>query len=256
MRLLDPHNHPRCDLPPPAARPRTYVIATTPRTGSTLLCRLLTDTGLVGAPSEYLNPMQRRDWSVRRGQHHLAPLRGLGLGVLRLLPWPHAAMQAHLDEVRQHRSGGGWFGLKLHHHHFRALRAEAVLGEVALWVRLSREDRLAQAVSWARALQSGQWTAAEPRRRRPIYSRALIQRCLDAIAAGEAGWEAWLAAHPAPTVRLSYEALAADPRAATGAVLAALGAAGEVSGVGTAPELVRQADAESAQWRARFLSGG
>ena len=67
--LLDPRNGPAFDLPTPHSPRRTYVIASTPRTGSTLLARALWDTGLVGAPKEYLNPMQIRDLGGTPGPH-------------------------------------------------------------------------------------------------------------------------------------------------------------------------------------------
>ena len=65
--LLDPRNGPRWDLPPPESPPDNYVIAAIPRSGSTLLSRVLWDCGQAGAPSEYLNPMQLCDWERRFG---------------------------------------------------------------------------------------------------------------------------------------------------------------------------------------------
>ena len=48
--LLDARNGEPFDLPPSPLRPRTYVVASLPRTGSTLLCNALWDTGRAGAP--------------------------------------------------------------------------------------------------------------------------------------------------------------------------------------------------------------
>jgi LPS sulfotransferase NodH len=159
--LLDPRNGPDWDLPAPDAPPRTYVVASLPRSGSTLLCNLLWDCGAAGAPKEYLNPMQLRDWELRLGapaaRLRNALLVGPAVGALAgRWGWGPARVQAHLARVRARRSQGGWFGLKLHLHHLRrwagAAPLEELLGPVRV-LRIQRGDRLGQALSWARALQ-------------------------------------------------------------------------------------------------------
>lgn len=249
--LLDPRNGPGWDLPAPEAPPRTYVVASTPRTGSTLLCRMLWDAGCLGAPKEYLNPMQLRDWEVRLGtpasrlRHRLLSGRRLAL----VGPaWSQARLAAHLDRVRQRRSGGGWFGLKLHHHH-----RDRLTGPVDRWIFLTRTDRIAQAVSWARALQSGQWIGGgAPREVR--YSRWLIQRCLDCIVSGEAGWEAHFLHMGVEPLRLRYEMLASAPESTMCAVLAHLAVSDTSESATVEPTLVSQTDATSSAWIARFKS--
>ena len=116
---LDPRNGPEWDLPPPQGPQRSYVVASSPRTGSTLLCRALWDSGLAGAPKEYLNPMQLRDWELRFGARRYRWVRGPLLGLVGRVRWPEPRLAGHLERVRQRRSSGGWFGLKLHGHHRR-----------------------------------------------------------------------------------------------------------------------------------------
>ncbi len=255
MRLLDPRNGPDGDLPPDPGH-RVYVIASTPRTGSTLLARLLEATGRAGVPKEYLNPMQVRDWTVRRGglaglAHR--PLWGPLAGATLLLPRGAAWLDAHLADVRSRRACGGWFGLKLHAHHharwFAHRDVASALGPVT-WIRVRREDRLGQAISWARALQTGAWASHQRPLRPPRYRRTAVLARLDAIDAGEGHWDRVLG--PAAfTVR--YEALIEQPAATLSAVLEALDAPGPVA----VPDvgLHRQADAVSDAWRARFLAG-
>ncbi len=256
--ILDPRNLPAWDLPPEPSS-RTYVIASTPRTGSTLLCRALWATGCAGAPKEYLNPMQVRDWEVRLGARssrllHL-PLRGPLLALAGRRSWSDARFAAHLARVRARRSGGGWFGLKLHRHHFEqwfvlpGRAPEAFLGPIT-WIRIVRADREAQAVSWARALQTGRWAAHERGWLPPVYSARRIAACLRRIARDEAAWDAWFAARDVRPQVVTYEALAADRRAAVRGVLAALGVAPPETL--PEPDLARQSDAISAAWRARY----
>lgn len=254
--LLDPRNHVSSDLPPPPVAPRAYAIASTPRTGSTLLCRLLWSTGAVGAPKEYLNPTQIRDWQVRRGRWWFRALRGPSRALLRRRPWSDRALAAHLLDVRHHRSSGGWFGLKIHHHHhgriFRRRALSDILGPIR-WIHISRDDQLGQAISWARALQTGQWAADERAFLRPLYSRRLISSCLDEIQRGEAYWAGFFSSNGLHPLHVEYAALVADPGKEVGGVLTALGVAGSVGAVSLrAASLRAQADAVSDDWRGRF----
>lgn len=249
--LLDERNGPCWDLPAPQTPAKTYIIATTPRTGSTMLCRMLWDTGLVGAPKEYLNSMQLRDWEVRMGSvrsrwlHQALSGRRL---VVAGRGWGRARLAAHLQRVQQRRSSGGWFGLKLHHHHHRRL-----VGGASRWIVLTRRDRVAQAVSWARALQTNQWIGGEPPR--PArYSRRLIRRCLAEVTSGEALWEAHFTAAGVVPLRLEYEKLVDAPWSTVRAVLAHLSVSDTSPGVALAPTLIRQADATSTAWASRFKS--
>lgn len=253
--LADPRNGPAYDLPA-CTGARTFVIASSPRTGSTLLARMLWDTGRVGAPKEYLNPMQIRDWEVRYGgplsrlTHGL--LRGPAVGLAGRGRWTDERLHRHLDRVRARRSGGGWFGMKIHWHHFERFFVApgrdpaAFLGD-PVWIRIRREDRLAQAVSWVRAWQSGAWVRSQRVRIEPIYDRAQITARLADIDAAEAGWDGVLAGRDALDV--TYEALSADPVGTTRRVLAHLGVldAGPI-----AVPLEKQSDAVSHAWVERY----
>lgn len=256
-RLLDPRNERSWDAAPFAGTRRTYVIASTPRTGSTLFANALWDTGRAGAPKEYLNPMQVRDFGVRFG----SPPRRLAY---RLLDGPLVAlagqtvdddgMRAHLAQVLAVRTGGnGWFGLKLHHHHFERWWhvVEDVLEPVA-WLYVRRQDTLGQAISWELALQTGRWASSQRSWFPPMYSRARIQRRLDAIARAENGWSAFFAARRITPHVVAYEDLAAD---LDGVVRGALRHLGEPDDAPTVrPSQRPQANAISQDWRARFMT--
>ena len=237
--FLDPKNGPEFDLPP-AGDVRTYAVASLPRTGSTLLCRGLWDTGLCGAPKEYLNPMQRRDWGLRAGRRHYRLL----MGPLQVLA--RGDIQEHLAEVRARRSSGGWFGLKIHRHHYERFRG---LLAVDRWVLITRRDRLAQAVSWARAIQTGRWASWQKGLLPPVYSRSRIARCLEQIEGAEAAWRAELG----EVHEVVYEDLVEDFEATLGSVLEHL----ELPPPATlpAPSLSRQADALSERWVERYQAG-
>lgn len=260
-RLLDPRNGPEWDLPPPTAPVENYVIASIPRSGSTLLSRLLWDCGQAGAPSEYLNPMQLCDWERRFGGPRSRLLHGLLWGpwvgaVAGRTGWSLQRLRAHLDRVRWRRSRAGRFGLKLHLHHLRQHNGgappERLLGPCR-WLRIYREDRLGQAISWARALQTGQWASWQRPTGPAVYSRALIRRLLQQIDDHERAWDGILASRP--HLSMSFEALVASPGLALERALAALGhpAPGQVEPPPLSLKV--QADALSDRWRARFEGG-
>jgi LPS sulfotransferase NodH len=135
--------------------------------------------------------------------------------------------------------------MKVHRHHFE--RWGGFEGDVV--VRIVREDRLAQAVSWARARQTNRWADFQTEQFRPRYSRRLIQRCLDSIEADEG---AWARQFPQALV-LTYEGLAADLNGTVDRVLERLGE----HRVGTVEAALSvQADEVNRAWAERFRAGG
>lgn len=261
--LLDPRNGEAFDLPLVRAPSRTYVVASTPRTGSTLLCRLLWDIGRVGAPKEYLNPMQMRDWEVRLGESGLRRfvcgfLRGPAVGLLGKRRWRPDELQRYVERIRARRtSADGLFGLKLHRHHFEQFfvsserSLEAVLSPQH-WVFLRREDRIAQAVSWARAIQSGRWATHQKFSLPVAYRRSQIQRLVSLIAAQEDAWEGFFRAEKIEPLCLRYEDLVEDREGTLRTVLDFLGVSDAANLPVPESDLERQADAISEAWIERY----
>ena len=259
--LLDPRNGPDWDLPKSSAPLQPYVIASSPRTGSTLLARLLWDTHLIGAPKEYLNPMQLRDWGLRLASPPtswaLSLLKGHAVGLAGKPPLCPDPAQ-HLAQVKERRTGpAGHFGIKLHFHHYEQHCSggiSALLGATPKWIHITRADRLAQAISWDRALQSGQWAAHQRGPRTPErYSRTRIQSALDRIAEQEAGWQRVLADQA--VLHLEYEELLAHKASALRRCLDWLGI-GQAESVALPPDgLRKQSDGMSASWKQRFQAG-
>jgi len=262
--LLDARNGERFDLPRWEGPRRCYVIASLPRTGSTMLCRLLEVTGRVGAPKEYLNPMQTRDWGTRIARSAFMrwfywALRGRAVGLAGQGRWTQAELEAWLEAIRERRTGAdGWFGLKLHHHHFRqwfldrGWEPQRFLG-AERWVVITRRDKVAQAVSWARAMQTGRWSAEQQGWVRPVYSRALVERYLARIRDGEQGWASWMAERGIVPHRVVFEDLVHDPEGTVRDVLRFLGVRDAGSVEVPPPPTRAQLDPESEQWRLAFL---
>ena len=122
------------------------------------------------------------------------------------------------------------------------------------FVHLRRRDVVAQAVSWAKALQTHYWhpgEAVKPGGQHPHYDEELIGRLVAAIEKFEADWTLWFTAHSIVPCQVVYEELAADPLRTAHNVLDHLG-------LHVPPDWQpvighrRQADQVNANWADRF----
>ncbi len=198
---------------------RSYVIAATERSGSSLLSRALAGTGVLGAPEEYLNPDVRAAFSAQWGC-------GAGLG-----PYIDAVHAAATTPA-------GLLGAKVHWDHFVNTRAEAGAGSAdprryetssefierlfpaPRVIRLVRMDLDAQAVSLLRAADSNVWGVTEdgPPPERTAYDFARLEAYRRLIETGELGWERLIRELGAQTLVVTYEQLAGDYEATVKAV--------------------------------------
>ncbi|MEV0735236.1 Stf0 family sulfotransferase [Streptomyces sp. NPDC050549] len=243
----------------------TYFICATPRTGSSLLLGLLDSTGVAGHPQAYFRSPDEVAWAERWGILH-ASQRALDYGDF---------VQAALASGR---TGNGVFGAKLMwgtHAELTTRLArlhpdlagdelgllEREFGTRIRFVHLSRDDVLAQAVSWLRAEQTGVWFVggkgeigggrAAPAGGRPVYDRDAITRIVWTIEEHNAGWERWFEAHGIEPYHVRYEDLSADPEAVTLRVLGHLGLA-LPAGRSVTPSHQRQADRLNEEWVERY----
>ena len=181
---------------PEAAQPSTkYAICSTPRSGSHFLGQLLYGSRRMGCPLEYFNRVNIVHWHER----------ARAAGVSDLLQF--------LATIRT--SPNGCFGLKAHFPHLQTLARHIALDEFATayaHIRIVRRDLLAQAISFARAEQTGEWISRGPASGlTAVYDRLLIRRCLIEIARQNASWECFFQAYGVRPLVVDYESLAADP---------------------------------------------
>ncbi|HEY9010911.1 MAG TPA: Stf0 family sulfotransferase [Devosia sp.] len=242
-----------------------YVICATPRSGSTLLCDLLTATGVAGRPNSFYRRQSIANWIERFGlstaggtggpdfeRAYLAATIAEGTGDTgcfgtRMMAETRGELLARLD--------GLYPGLPTD-----VARFEAAFGPL-LYIHLSRPDRLAQAISRVRAEQTGLWHMNADRSERErvkqpqpaVYDADRLAAEIDAIVADDTGWNAWFRQQGIEPVRVTYEELAADPRAVIARILLALGRDPSAA-AGITPRTAKMADAESAAWAARFLA--
>lgn len=240
----------------------SYIICATPRTGSTLLCDLLTSTGVAGAPDSFF---------MRDVDPHWAGVWGL----------PDRAGMSDRDHadaylravIRAGRGGTGIFGLRLMRENLDDVtgliglvhpglqtdrdRLRAAFGEV-LFLHLAREDKLAQAVSLVKAEQTGLWHVApdgtELERlappKAPEYDIDRIAARLAEFEAYDAAWTTWFDAQGIIPLRIGYETMSVDPAQTVHRICTALGV--DAPAQPLTPGVARLSDAVSAEWMARY----
>jgi LPS sulfotransferase NodH len=224
----------------------SFIVCATPRSGSSLLCELLAGTELAGAPSEVFdrNQMQefRRVWDVDTFDQYLDAL------------------------MTKKTSPNGVFGIKAHYHQlveaFGDVESVVVrpedLGDRFPDLRLvyiKRLDHVRQAVSFARATQTEQWTTAhdaspEP----PTFDPDQIGSLLGWIKREEVAWERFFAESAAPLHRVVYEDFVDALDETVTAVMRFLGIELPAGFTVPAPTIGRQADALNDDWVARYAA--
>lgn len=243
----------------------SYVICTSPRSGSTLLCSLLAATGIAGHPASYFHELSIAGW-----------LEDLDMAQDDTATDSEALASIFRTVIARGSRGTGLFGLRLQRHSFDfftrqlavlhpakardAARLHAAFGRT-LYVHLTRGDKIAQAVSYMKAEQSGLWHMApdgsELERlsppREPVYDSDALQACFRMMTAYDREWADWFESEGIHPLRISYEALAAEPAEILSQLLDQLGLDPKVAAQ-VAPGVRKLADASSRDWTARLRS--
>ena len=122
------------------------------------------------------------------------------------------------------------------------------------FVFIERTDRLAQAISWEIAVQSGQWLHDAAPMADPVYDRGRVLAAIDYFAECNGSFDVFFGANGIVPAHVLYEELDADPESVVSKVGRAIG----LPDLRLDPariELRRQAGRLNAEWRARFLDG-
>ena len=244
------------------------MLCATPRSGSTLLCDLLESTGVAGHPAEHFEALDSTGLPRQPRQYFNPGAQLTGL----LAPTDPGAPDPELRLEEAFAAGttsNGVFATKVMWgflpdliRRARTRTGQPHVADVAVlerllpglrYVRVTRRDKVAQAVSLWTAVQTRVWRvggddvpAAEP-----VYSFDGIDHLVRQLTSQEAAWADWLQARHRVAPVVVYEELVADPQAVIGELLAALGLA-DAPVESPAPRLRRQAGDRSAEWIARY----
>jgi LPS sulfotransferase NodH len=269
-----------------AQAPRSYLICTTPRSGSTLLCELLTGTGIAGTPDEYFQqlrstrqPMTARDYLAGVANELIPQDDHTGELEQHDLYDPHRFFnfEEYLDWVRDRATTpNGVFGAKIMWPYMAGLvdglstipgndagmAPAEVFGRTfprLHYVWLRRMDKVRQAVSLWRAIQTWHWrTDARAKSGAPAavsqlrYSFEAIDHLRRQLIASDRAWEIYFEGTGIAALTLTYEDVVEDMHRTVTRTLDHVGIrypAGTRYGV---PDTARQADELSERWVSTF----
>jgi len=235
---------------------------------------MLTATGVAGRPAEYFEAL-RRTSLPRQPREYFEGVDDPAIELLAAtdpgIPEPPGAFAGHLEDVlREATTRNGVFGAKLMWGYlpdfaarlktlpgyertptFRAL--EGCFPGVR-FVRVVRRDKVAQAVSLWKALQTQRWRddGDGDAAHELVYSHAAIAHLADRLTAQEGAWAQWLRGSAAPPTQVVYEDFTAAPTDTVHRVLAELGIDPDTARDVLEPGMRRQTDERSLEWIARF----
>src|SRR4051794_38700922 len=251
---------------------QSYLVAATPRSGSTLLCELLAATGVAGRPAEHFEHLQATSLPRQPRQYfegldapevveHLAPTdpghrRPAG-----------AFTEAFPRVLADGSTPNGVFASKVMWGYLPdlllGLRELPVVGDArgqealaaafpgVRYVQVLRRDKVAQAVSLWTAVQTAQWRdeGEGPSGHEPEYVFRGVDHLVEQLVAQERAWTRWFKSAGVEPHVVVYEELADAPRPVVGDTLDALGL--ERADI-PEPRMRRQASPRSLEWVARY----
>jgi len=216
---------------------RTIMVVGVQRSGTTYLCGLMTGTGVLGRPDEYLHTRRALRIDPQRGDD--------------------VAFQLSLPNTLG-RTENGTAALKLFPFNIDRIFRQANLFDFypdPVFIFVRRRDTVSQAVSYARALQTGGWRSNEPVQEKPRYSAHEIHGALVDLMISEARWKAYFARNGIEPLELFYEDILGNEERSLREIARHADLEEVEHPLHFEPvNLSVQRDEISAEWRARFLA--
>lgn len=212
------------------SKKEVYFLGSSPRSGSTIVAEVLRTFGAFGRIDEFVSDATRALWEPR------------GIDYLQ-------------DCLSRH--DGPLAGLKVHFQEFLAIlmsSAWTMMGEPR-FLYLSRDDKLGQAISFVRAIQTYRFSSADFNLAiKPRYDYEAILRALDFILDQEHGWNAYFAARGLTPYRFTYERFLRNPEEVCAEIAAYLDVQIEPQKIDLSTFAAQiQRDASTEEWRHQFI---
>jgi len=238
-----------------------YIIATSQRTGSTLLTDALTGTGIAGAPEEYFlkathgDDFLKRRFGVREDAEYIGRLIAAtatpnGVFGFKLFWGQWDGLVPKLMAA----AGGSSQGPL--HEALPGLLQAALGSPRYVWLR--RRDKVAQAVSLYRASRTGIWRAQAGRNdqecvadRELVFDFDQIHASVQRLEQADWNWDAYFRSYRLRPLMLFYEEFVTHYEMTVQGVLKFLGLPHEDAAI-PPPKLERQADERSREWETLY----
>ena len=230
----------------------SYLICGTPRSGSSLLCEALINTGIAGQPEEYFLPQNECIWQER---------------------WGTSTYSEYLaSTIKQCTTPNGVFGAKMMWAYFdnfvhkvrqayanQAVPSPDLMASIfpnlhCIWIK--RNDKVRQAISQAKAIQTNQWKMVTETNSlltvRPRFSFKQIDFTVQQFEAEEAAWAQYFATNGIQPFIVVYEDFVQQYEETAIKILEYLNIPG-IGNLAFAPrQMHKQADEESERWIQRY----
>ena len=157
-----------------------YIICTTARSGSNLLCDYLSQTDLAGRPGELFNPRVIRDGHRGKKFRHSGKIK-----LEEYVAWAQSEFSTK----------NGAFGIKILFEQLEFFQRSRVLSDLfqtSKLIYLSRRNKVKQAVSYYLAEQTGQWAHFEPPKKKleqVEYNSSRLRGHFERLHAQDKYWE-------------------------------------------------------------------
>ena len=255
----------------------SYLVCATPRSGSTFLCAVLANTGIAGHPEEYFQPpfVLPQDYFETEKSSSVVDLLSESWpdsATVQPTGWDGANYADYLSKVMEEGTTfNGVFGAKLMWGHlnyfidkvqtiaqYKELAVPDLLSAVFpnlhyIWVK--RQDKLRQAVSLWKAIQTWTWKAGgapegefSSLQREPRFHYEAIDFLLQQLADHEAAWQKYFEANGIEPFTAVYEEWVPKYEATARSILQYCHIPIPVTLVISEPDMQRQADAISEEW--------
>lgn len=180
---------------------KSYVICTTARSGSNLLCDVLGNTRILGRPREAFNP----DF-MRTAGYKTHVLEGNRISTAHFIDWLEG----------RHQTPNGVFGTKVLFEDFGIFRGftrfHDLLAKSSL-IHLRRRGKIRQAISYFFAEETGQWIFSDVAKKNLadiIYSFDKIKTHLDRLILQDSAWTSVLSAMNSAYLEIYFEDFVGD----------------------------------------------
>lgn len=232
----------------------SYLLCATPRSGSYLLCEALTNTGLAGRPTEFFALGQEKTlldyWQLTMNEYDQYLSKVFSLGTT-----PNGVFGAKIH----------WFTFEWCLAKFRTIPGCAQMEEEKVlatlfpglhYISITRRDKLRQAISYVRALQTDAWIRikGKPEMKAPpgTFDRAAINRSLQVVAQQEQAMQRYFTEHGIQPFPVVYEELVTSYEETAKNILHYLGIPFSKPLTFGERHMVKQADEITEEWIERY----
>lgn len=215
----------------------SFVVCSTQRSGSSLLCKLMRQTRVMGSPGEHLPIPKVRKHAESNGMQLM-----------------ESAMKILEDSASKNRVSG----VKFHYHQFIQFSQYLNLNEIItdpVWIYIDRRDLLGQAISLTRAWQTRKFSSKHEaiEGKGEEYDFREIMKAGLFLSQEKSLWEWFFASNQIIPFRVIYEDLLDDPSDIITQIALAAGISYEGKVSADRIDITIQRDYVTEEWRSRYL---